>query len=338
MDSLTHIALGACVGEAFFEKGFGKKAMLWGALAQSVPDIDFVSSFWMSVPEGLLAHRGFTHSLVFALLIIPVLALTADRIHKPHNIAMRTWVLFFSAEVLLHLFIDGYNNYGIGWFEPFSHARYSLNAVYVADPFFSIWPGIAFVVLLFMGPYNAKRKFWWKTGMIIPFLYLGYCTVNKIKINSDVKQILAAQQIPHDSYFTTPAPLQNWLWYVVSGNDSGYYVGYRSLFDSEKKIRFQYYPRNDSLLRDITNHEDLQKLIRFSRGFYTVEQWNDTLVFNDLRFGQTVGWANPDGRFVFHYFLKHPGANRLVVQRGRFAGWNRQTFASLLRRIAGKQE
>ena len=73
MDSLTHIALGACVGEAFFERGFGKKAMLWGALAQSVPDIDFVASFWMPTAENLLAHRGFTHSLLFAALVIPVL-------------------------------------------------------------------------------------------------------------------------------------------------------------------------------------------------------------------------------------------------------------------------
>jgi inner membrane protein len=97
MDSITHIALGACIGEAFFEKGFGKKAMLWGALAQSVPDIDFLSSFWLNTSENLLAHRGFTHSLLFALMIIPVLSLTADRIHRPHNIAFRTWILFFTS-------------------------------------------------------------------------------------------------------------------------------------------------------------------------------------------------------------------------------------------------
>ena len=40
MDSITHIALGACMGEAFLDRKLGKKAMVWGALAQSVPDID----------------------------------------------------------------------------------------------------------------------------------------------------------------------------------------------------------------------------------------------------------------------------------------------------------
>ena len=335
MDSLTHIALGACIGEAFFEKGFGKKAILWGALAQSIPDIDFIASSWLNTPESLLAHRGFTHSILFALLIIPVFALTADRVHRPHNIAFRKWIVFFAAEVFTHLFIDGFNNYGIGWFEPFSHSRYSFNAIYVADPFFSLWPGIAFFMLIILNRYSPKRKFWWKFGVILPCIYLGYCTINKIKMNNDVQQIFALQNIPHERYFTTPAPLQNWLWYVVSGNDSGYYVGFRSLFDSKNKIDFQYFARNDSLLNQVSNHEDLQKLIRFSQQFYTVEKWSDTLVFNDLRFGQIIGWQNHKEQFVFHYYLNNEDDNKLVVQRGRFAGWNWEVAKGLATRIKG---
>ncbi|MBS1933255.1 MAG: metal-dependent hydrolase, partial [Bacteroidetes bacterium] len=254
MDSLTHIALGACIGEAFFEKGFGKKAMLWGALAQSIPDVDFVASFWLNTSENLLAHRGFTHSILFAIIIIPVFALTAEKIHRPHNISFKKWILFFTVEVFIHLFIDGFNNYGIGWLEPFSHARFSFNTIYVADPFFSFWPGIACIVLFITGRYNKARAFWWKFGIIIPFLYLCYCVADKIKIDRDVQTIFASQHIPHQRYFTTPAPLQNWLWYVVAGDDGGYYVGFRSLFDRKKEISFQYFPRNDSLLNPVAGH------------------------------------------------------------------------------------
>ncbi|MBX9781762.1 MAG: metal-dependent hydrolase [Chitinophagaceae bacterium] len=335
MDSITHIAIGACVGEAFFKKGFGKKAMIWGALAQSIPDIDFITSLWMSTSENLLAHRGFTHSILFALLIVPVFALAADKIHKPHNIRFSTWIFFFATEVFLHLFLDGFNNYGTGWLEPFSHTRFSFNTVYVADFFFSIWPGIAMLMLITLNSYSTKRKFWWKFGLIIPFIYLSYCTVNKIRINRDVKEIFAKQNIRYTRYFTTPAPLQNWLWYIVAGNDSGYYVGFRSVFDSKKEIAFEYFARNDSLLAPVADHEDLQKLIRFSQQFYTVEKYNNTLVFNDLRFGQILGWQNARGRFVFHYYLQHPQDNQLVVQRGRFEGWNRQTVSVLMKRIKG---
>lgn len=335
MDSLTHIALGACIGEAFFGKVIGKKAMLWGALAQSVPDIDFVAAFWMNPAGNLLAHRGFTHSILFTLIVTPFLSLVAERWHRPHNISIRRWMLFFALQIFIHIFIDAFNNYGVGWFEPFSHYRISFNTIFVADPFFSVWPAIAFVALLLLKRWHPKRKYWWQFGIIMSSIYLCYCTINKIKIDSDVKQIVQHQKIHYTKYFTTPAPLNNWLWYVVMGNDSGFYVGFRSLFDTRKEIDFKFFPRNDSLLDPVHDREDLQKLIRFSQGFYTVEKWNDTLVFNDLRFGQIIGWHDPKEKFVFHYFLQHSGDNRLVVQRGRFAKWNWEIAKSLLRRISG---
>ncbi len=335
MDTLTHIAVGACVGEAFFERGFGKKALFWGALAQSVPDVDFFAGFWLNTSENLLAHRGFTHSILFAILIIPALSMSADRIHRPHDIMFRKWLFFFGTEVFLHLILDAFNNYGIGWFEPFSHYRFSFNAIYVADFFFSIWPGIAFLMLLILKRYHPRRKFWWKFGVFLPALYLCYCIFNKINVNGDVTDILKKQSIPYTRYFTTPAPLQNWLWFVVAGNDSGYYVGYRSVFDSKKEISFQYFPRNDSLLAPVRERDDVRRLIRFSQQYYTAEKWNDTLVFNDLRFGQVIGWADPKEKFAFHYYLQPYADNRLVVQRGRFAKWNKEAVKAFVARIKG---
>lgn len=323
------------MGEAFAGKTVGKKAMLWGALAQSIPDIDFVAHFWMDTPSSLLAHRGFTHSILFALIITPFMALLAERWHRPHNISLGKWILFFGGVILVHLFLDAFNNYGVGWFEPFSHQRLSFNAIYVADPFFSVWPGIACAALILLRKKHPQRVFWQRFGLAMSGLYLLYCTVNKWKIDSDVRGILEKQEIAYSRYFTTPAPLQNWLWYVVAGTDHGYHVGFRSLFDRERDIDFQYFPRNDALLRGVSDHESLQKLIRFSQQFYTAELWSDTLVFNDLRFGQIIGWQDPRERFVFHFFVEHPDGNRLVVQRGRFAKWDRDVAVGLLKRIKG---
>lgn len=335
MDSITHIAIGACIGEAFFEKGFGKKAMIWGVLAQSIPDIDFMAHLWLNVPESLLAHRGFTHSIMFAVLIIPFFALMADKIHQPHNISFRRWMSFFSVEVFLHLFIDAFNNYGIGWFEPFSHERLSLNAVYVADPLFSIWPAIALFRLLLLNRFDLRRKFWWKFGLYIPLFYLSLCSLNKIWLDKRIRQDFNSSGKAYTSYFFTPAPLQNLLWYVVAEKDSGFDIGYTSVFDKKNNLQLHHFEKNEILLNQISNHEDLQKLIRFSKNYYTIEKWGDTLVFNDLRFGQILGWKSPANKFVFHYFLEHPEDNRLVVQRGRFAGWNFLFFSSMLSRISG---
>lgn len=335
MDSITHIAVGACMGEAFLDRKLGKKAMLWGALAQSVPDIDFIASFWMNTSSNLLAHRGFTHSFLFVIIIAVLFSLLAERWHRPHNITLRKWFFFFGGVIFFHVFIDAFNNYGVGWFEPFTHKRISFNAIYVADPFFSIWPGIAVIMLIISKHGHSQRKKWWTMGLGISSLYLLYCIFNKTMINSDVKHILKKQNIQYSRYFTTPTALQNWLWYVVAGNDSGYHIGYRSVFDSKKQIDFEYFPRNEFLLDSVEDTEALQKLKRFSQEFYTAEKWGDTLVFNDLRFGQIMGWQNPRNNFVFHYFLRDSTDNTLVVQRGRFSGWDKNAFSSLLRRIDG---
>lgn len=335
MDSITHLALGACMGEAFAGKKLGRKAMLWGAMAQSIPDIDFLAAFWMDTASNLLAHRGFTHSFLFCALITPVLALLAERWHRPHNISLTKWMLFFGSVIFTHIFFDAFNNYGVGWFEPFSNHRVSFNVIYIADPLFSIWPGIACIALLVIKGRKPQRKKWWIMGLGLSGIYLLYCLTNKIRIDSTTRDIFKKQHIEYSRYFTTPAPFQNWLWYVVVGDDEGYYVGYRSIFDSKKEIDFHYFPRNDGFLLRTMDHEAIHKLIRFSQEFYTIEKWNETLVFNDLRFGQVMGWDDPDGKFVFHYFLQEPTENLLVVQRGRFKGWSWESMESMMRRIRG---
>src|SRR4026207_589821 len=236
------------MGEAFAGNTVGKKAMIRGILAQSVPDIDFLAAFWLDTPSNLLAHRGFTHSILFSALMTMLLAILAERWHRPHNISLAKWIAFFGAVILGHIFLDAFNNYGVGWFEPFSHYRISFNILYVADPFFSIIPGVAFVMLLWFKKNNTKRKLLWRFGLGASLLYLSYCVINKVTINRNVKKMLAKQQIHYTRFLTTPAPLQNWLWYIVAGTDSGYYVGYRSVFEHSNKLALEFFPSNDSLL------------------------------------------------------------------------------------------
>ena len=323
------------MGEAFAGKTVGKKAMLWGILAQSIPDVDFIASFWLKTSDNLLAHRGITHSLLFALLITPIIAGFAYSLHKPHNISLKKWILFIGSVIFIHLFLDAFNNYGVGWLEPFSHVRISFNTIYVADPFFSIIPGIALLMLLFIKQKSTVRKWIWKTGLIIPFLYLLYSLSNKLYVTAETEKILAAQNINYNKLLITPAPLQTWLWFIAAGNDSGFYTGYRSVFDKQPSLELHFKPQNNNLIHLVKEPDQLNKLIRFSQGFYTIEQRKDSLVFYDLRFGQIIGWQNPLEHYVFYYYLQPDVDNTLVVQRGRFAKWDRQSFNSLIDRIKG---
>jgi len=204
----------------------------------------------------------------------------------------------------------------------------------VADPFFSVPLGIACFILFLIKTENAKRYGVAVIGIGYCLFYLIYSVANKFTIESDVRHAFTQQNIPEGKHFTTPTPFNNWLWYVVSTNEDGSFVGYRSVFDKAEHIDFQFFPRNDSLLVN-PETKDVVLLKQLSQGHYTVELNGDTLVFNDLRFGQMIGWKNPKSGFVFHYYLSPPLDNTLVLQRGRFANWDLDATKALLTRIRG---
>ncbi|MFM1794497.1 MAG: hypothetical protein RL642_882 [Bacteroidota bacterium] len=333
MDSITHIVLGACIGELILDKQAGKKAILWGALAQSVPDIDFVAGMWMPVSTELLAHRGITHSWLFAFLSAFFLALIAARWHKAEPITLKKWYWFFLVEISCHLFLDAMNNYGIGWFEPFSSLRISFNVLYVADPLFTFVALLSFLFLLFAKSNHVHRIKWAKAGVFSSILYLSFALFNKYQIDRQVQREIAAESNRAPRYFTTPTLLNNLLWFIAIEDSTGYKIGYRSVMDDGSKTIYTYFPKNQHLLDPVHDHKEVMELKTFSQGFYTVEQWSDTLVFNDLRFGQTNGWEEPKSKFAFHYYLSHPEDNDLIVQRGRFAKFNGEAAKRLWKRM-----
>jgi inner membrane protein len=308
--------------------------MFLGALAQSIPDIDFVAALWLSPTDNLLVHRGFTHSFLFGVLATTVLAFLSSRWYREREISMIRWAMFWGAEILMHLLLDACNAYGVGWFEPFDHARFSFHILFVADPFYSLAPGVAMFVLITISSKSRWRRSWMYFGLIVSSSYFLYAVYNKIKTDRAFTSALEKTHIPYNRILTTPTPLNTWLWYTVAEVDSGYYTSYRSVFDESDRT-FTFVRRGNEHLAPLYDRKDVQQLLRFSQGYYTVEQCADTLVFNDLRFGQMAGWDDPKAGFVFHYYLNYPDANLLVIQRGRFSNWNRKTFRSMIRRIRG---
>ena len=335
MDSITHTVLGACVGEALAGKKLGKHAMFWGALANNIPDVDVITSFWMSQADSLLAHRGFTHSILFALLFPFILAFILSRWHKNKLMLFKDWWILIASGMFIHIFIDSLTSYGTGWFEPFSHHRVTMNVLFVADPFYTLSLLISFVALLFIKGKKKSRIKWTNFGLWISTLYIGYAFINKAIIDSDFKKELSRQNVQYTNYFSTPAPLNNFLWYLVAKNDTGFFLGYHSMFDKTDEIDLNYRSKNENLLSGLETDNDLLKLKRFSKGYYSSEKVNDTLFLNDLRFGTTGGWTDPSADFVFRYCLEKDANNDLVIQRGRFKSAGKDALTSLWKRICG---
>ena len=335
MDSLTHIVLGASIGEVLAGKRIGKKALVIGAIANSFPDIDFLASFWLPLTRDLLAHRGFTHSFLFVFLSAPLLGYLCFRLFRKNDMSWQRWSAFWLLQLFVHIFIDAFNTYGTAWFEPFSHYRVSFNSMFVADPLFSIWPAIAAIALAVISVASKRRLTIATTAIVLSSVYLAVGIFNKTSIDSIAKKQLHNKGVSTEQYFSTPTPLNNLLWYIVTKTDSGFQIGYRSVLDSGRNINFRYTPQNAHLLQQSAYPDDVKRLIRFSQGFYTASMWHDTLVLNNLRFGEINGWADTMPQCVFYYFTDIPDGNDLVVQRGRFAKWNAATFSTFLARISG---
>ena len=103
LDSLTQIVLGAATGEAVAGKKIGNRAMLWGAVGGTIPDLDVLANLFTDEITALAFHRGFMHSLLFAALAPWFLGWLTHRFYesgvyrkKGYKIgAMLVWVLFY---------------------------------------------------------------------------------------------------------------------------------------------------------------------------------------------------------------------------------------------------
>ena len=68
MDSLTQIVLGAAVGEIALGRKIGNRAMVWGAIGGTIPDLDIIANPFLGDIEALAFHRGISHSIFFSVV------------------------------------------------------------------------------------------------------------------------------------------------------------------------------------------------------------------------------------------------------------------------------
>ncbi|WP_020605873.1 metal-dependent hydrolase [Spirosoma spitsbergense] len=336
MDSLTHAALGACIGKLMLSKPLGKNALLWGAIAQNLPDIDGVANVWLPVSESLLAHRGLTHSLPVALVAAAGLAWIAHRWQRSSGVSVWQWFVFFAVQLCLHDLLDTTNAYGTGLLEPFSHARFSVHLLYVIDPLFTLPLLVSTLVLIGYNRRYTWGRAWAIAGLCWALAYVGAASVSKAIASRGIRESLSAANLSGTHFFATPTPFNSLLWYVVATNEPGYAIGYRSAFEKpEHRTAFTFFPQQKSLLSGVYTSAEVARLIEFADGYYTVERDRLGLGINVLRFGQVGGWQQPTAPFTFRYQLGNEINNRLVVQRGRFEGWSQPVIAAYVSRIFG---
>lgn len=113
MDSLTQIVLGAAVGEAVAGKRIGNRAMVWGAIGGTIPDLDVLANLWMREIDALAVHRGITHSMTFSVLAPVALGWLVFYLYRSgaHKSLIYKWIIAGINILLIALLVTG--NYWI---------------------------------------------------------------------------------------------------------------------------------------------------------------------------------------------------------------------------------
>ncbi len=336
MDSLTHLVLGAAIGEAVLGKKIGRKAMLWGAIADTIPDFDVLASPCFTNAQQLLVHRGFTHSFLFAALMPLLLGWLFRKWNMKTEVSWKSWSLLFFLGFTSHIFIDSLTAYGTGWFEPFSSYRVAFNTIFVADPFYTLPFLICVLIALIAKNSSPRRLKWNKIGLIISSLYLVFTILNKWHVTNEMHESLIKEKHQTTDFVTTPTALNNFLWMAYAPDSTGYWLGYYSIFDKTNNIDYYRVNKNDYLLSPYLNDHSVKILKQFSKGYYCISSHKGEVYFNDIRFGQMGGFDKPDSSFVFSFKLSQNADNSMALNRSKFKVSVSDAFSSLITRIKGK--
>jgi inner membrane protein len=339
MDSLTHVVFGAALGEAILGKKIGKKAMLLGAIANTIPDLDVFLVFGDPVRE-ITIHRGFSHSLVFPFLAAPILAWLSMKYLKD-SVLFRDWFVFFFALILTHPLLDCLTTYGTQLFLPFSDYRVNSNSLFIIDLFFTLPMMVGVIACWIFKTSNPSRKKWNQTGLIISVLYVLLGFSSKAIASSVLEEKLTEKGIESKHRMTGVTPFNILLWYTIAEVDSGYFIGDYSLLDKDKNIQFSFVRRNENLLEDIKNDYAINRMIWFSNGYYSVENVKGELRFFTLKFGTTgFDLSKPLSESVPFYYLLKKGKDGLIkVETNR--GFEKlelgKTLQQLYQRVMGNK-
>lgn len=337
MDSLTQVVLGAAVGEAVLGRKVGSRAMLWGAIAGTIPDLDVFIRYFTDPLTAREMHRGFSHSIVFSVLMAPILGWIANKIHKKREIGLKPWAWLFFWALVTHPILDNHTVWGTQFFWPFD-IRLAFKNIFVIDPLYTI-PFLVFTLIaMFHKRTNPRRRKFNNIGLIVSTSYMALTFIFKGVSYSKFENELEKNKIEYVEMDTRPMPFNTILWNAQIETKTGYRMAYYSFFDS-KGIEFgEEFPKNHHLLEPYKDQKAIKQLIKIASGWYFVEEVGNHLLFTDIRFGQ-IGINPNESPFLWRYKLTPDENGQVIVNQidsdFEAEGGAGEVFGALWKRIKG---
>lgn len=268
MDTPTQAVLGAALGQAFWGRTLGRKALLWGAVAGMIPDLDIVAAAWTGPWGEVLYHRGPTHALWFGPVAGAALGYGAWtlRIRCRKNQAeespmepdipkgatqgssaltgpgrRRSWMWLFVLVLFTHPLLDLFTSYGTQLLWPLTRHRFAIHAVSIVDPAYT---GILVVSLLFglwKGVRSAPARRAALLALAFSTAYLFYGALLNGRAESEVRRQLAQEGLEEARVRCYPTLLQVFLRRAVVWTPEEVRVGLISMW-SPSAVAWERFP------------------------------------------------------------------------------------------------
>jgi inner membrane protein len=345
VDSLTQAVLGAAVGEALLGKRLGNRALVWGAVVGTLPDLDVLLMPLLDNAADLWWHRGPSHSLLVMVLVSWWSSIWLAKRWKRDKVTRKQAGWFVFAVWSTHVLIDCFTVYGTSVWWPLPLPRVALNQLFIIDPFFTL----PMLVAVLWVPWLRKKKEISKRrrintwGLALATAYAGASLALKFHVSSQFDADLARRAVSFERRMEAPTPLNVLLWRSVVDRGSEFWVGYRSVLDrSTTPVRWTVIPKGHDQLGNDADSRGVRSLAWFSNGWYVARRHARGVWIGDVRFGENLAWgvrgSMSDWRLAFSWDVLRDPIGDPLRPWGPSRTNPGETLTRMARRIVGNQQ
>jgi inner membrane protein len=211
MDPLTHVATGVICSQ------LTPAPSRWWAAAAGVffallPDADYFCILWDRL-AFIRYHRGFTHSLV----ALPLFALAGALVGRALGGPRWFKPLFVIGLMVLgsHLLLDLATSYGTQILSPFSSRRFTLDWIFIIDPYFTALLVAGAIAVLWF-PLRAPRL---GAGCLAAAgVYLLVCGLFHHQALNLARQVFSSPDSQAQTVAALPQPFSCRRWHLIAAN------------------------------------------------------------------------------------------------------------------------
>ncbi len=345
MDSLTHAVLGAALGELLLGKRMGNRALAWGALAGTLPDLDALVSPLFTTANKLWWHRGPSHSLLVMMVVSYALAPRLAQFWKRDKISKARAGWFVFAVWSTHVLIDCFTVYGtsVGW--PLPLNRVAFNHLFIIDLCFTMPLLVALVWLAFLRTKKQlpqrRRLNAWGLGLAAGYALLSVGM--KFTVSAGFDADLARRGVTFQRRMEAPTPFNILLWRAVVDRGDEFWVGYRTVFERHSTpVRWTVYPQGKDALAGLTDMCEVKTLRWFTNGWWIARPHAKGAWIGDLRFGEARSWGDKktmvDSRLAFAWDVIPAAQGDRLRQLHPARALADETLQRMAWRMLGKRE